>query len=56
MIIKKEKKITFTLILTKEEANWLHDYMQNQMTETETQKDKDMRKKFFEATSDSHTI
>ena len=38
------------LILTEEEAAWLHWYMQNAPSEGESQPDHEMRQKFFDIT------
>ena len=48
--IKKYTKVILTL--DKEEAEWLHAFMQNPLSKEETMNDVEMRKKFFHATQD----
>lgn len=49
-----ETSVTYTLILDKEEAEWLHNVMQNPLHNqhpiAEATYDRDMRIQFFEAT------
>lgn len=47
------RSIEVTLVLTKQEADWLHALMQNPLTfpdGKETPEDNEMRRKFWEAT------
>ena len=44
-------EVVVTLVLSEEEATWLHEWTQNgQYEEHESEADRDMREKFFEAT------
>ena len=47
--------IVLTLVLSQEEAAWLHRYMHNAATYGDTAEDTAMRLKFFEATNHTPT-
>lgn len=47
---KVSKKVTVTLVLSEEEAAWLHALVQNPLVDGESEQDTEMRKKFFYAT------
>lgn len=46
--------IVVTLVLSQEEAAWLHNYVQNDLTGSEVAYDAEMRRRFFEATDPKH--